>query len=47
MGKDNAIRKAAKYMGYESLWEERNVTVKGILSDRDVFVIGFLRSHER
>ena len=34
----NAIRKAAKYMGYMSIREEQTKAVKGILSGRDVFV---------
>ena len=38
MDEDNAIRKAAKYMGYMSLREEQTKAIKGILSGRDVFV---------
>ena len=38
MDEDNAIRKAAKYMGYMSLQEEQTKAVKGILSGRDVIV---------
>ena len=38
--------KAAKYMGYKSLWEEQNLAVKGILSGRDVFVAGSPRARE-
>ena len=41
MEEDNAIMKAAKYMGYKSLREEQNLAVKGI---SDVFVTGSLRA---
>ena len=40
MEEDMRWGKVAKYMGYKSLREEQNLAVKGILSGRDVFVIG-------
>ena len=47
MEEDNAIRKAAKYIGYKCLREEQNLLVKGILSGRDVAVTGSPRVRER
>ena len=38
--------KAVKYMGYKSLQEEQNLSVKGILNGRDVFVTGSSRACE-
>ena len=37
-GRRHAMGKAAKYVGYKILQEERNLAVKGILSGRDVFL---------
>ena len=45
-GRRHVMGKAAKYMGYKSLWEELNLAVKGILSGRDVFVTGSPRACE-
>ena len=45
-GRRHAMGKAAKYMGYKSLREDKNLAVKGILSGRDIFVTGSPRASE-